>query len=86
MLKLLKFAHRLRGKFESRALDRATAEPEKTQRRFLLNLLEKNAESQFGALHKFPEIRSENDFRKRIPIRVRDFRPLSTNIKRAVGF
>lgn len=81
MLKLLKFAHQLRGKFESRALDKATAEPEKTQRRFLLNLLEKNAESQFGALHNFSEIRSEIDFRRQIPIRdYEDFRPFINRI------
>ena len=81
MLKLLKFAHRLRGKFESRVFDRATAEPEKIQRRFLLNLLGENTETQFGALHKFSEIRSENDFRERIPIRdYEDFRPFINRI------
>src|SRR5688572_12390094 len=81
MLKLLKFAHQLRGKFESQILDKATAEPEKTQRRLLLRLLEKNTESQFGALHKFSEIRSENDFRKQIPIRdYEDFRPFINRI------
>lgn len=81
MLKLLKFAHQLRGKFESRAFGAATAEPEKAQRRLLLSLLEKNAESQFGALHKFSEIRGENDFRKRIPIRdYEDFRPFINRI------
>ncbi len=81
MLKLLKFAHQLRGKSESRAFDEATAEPEKTQRRFLLNLLEKNAESQFGALHNFPEIRSEIDFRRQVPIRdYEDFRPFINRI------
>lgn len=81
MLKLLKSAHQLRGKFESRAFDKATAEPEKTQRRFLLNLLEKNAESQFGELHKFSEIRNENDLRRQIPIRdYEDFRPFINRI------
>jgi hypothetical protein len=81
MLKLLKFAHQLRGKLESRSLDRAATEPEKTQRRFLLDLLKKNAESQFGRLHKFSEIRSENNFRKQIPVRdYEDFRPFINRI------
>ncbi len=81
MLKLLKFAHQLRGRFESRSLDTATAKPAKTQRRFLLNLLKKNAESRFGALHNFSDIRSENDFQTKVPIRdYEDFRPFINRI------
>lgn len=81
MLRLLKFAHQLRGKFESRRLDKSAVEPEKTQRRFLLNLLEKNAASQFGRAHGFAEIRTESDFRQRVPIRgYEDFRPFVNRI------
>lgn len=81
MLKLLKAAHRLRGKFESRKLDAATAEPEKNQKEFLLNLVRENAESLFGKAHNFAAVRSEKDFRKYVPIRdYEDFRPFINRI------
>lgn len=81
MLRLLKYAHQLRGKFESRALDAAANRPEKIQKEFLLNLLQKNAESRFGKAHGFSEIRSENNFRTQVSIRdYEDFRPFINRI------
>ena len=81
MLKFLKLAHQLRGKIESLALDRAASEPEKAQRRFLANLLSKNADSLFGKIHGFADIRSEADFRRQIPVRdYEDFRPFVNRI------
>ncbi|MEZ5426982.1 MAG: GH3 auxin-responsive promoter family protein [Pyrinomonadaceae bacterium] len=82
MLKLLKYAHHLRGKFENRSLALAAAEPEKTQRRFLFDLLKKNAGSSFGRSHGFDRIVGENDFRRRVPVRgYEDFRPFIDRIR-----
>lgn len=76
MLGLLKYAHRTRGKLESRGFDRAAAEPEKTQRRLLLDLLGKNAATRFGRAHGFAGIRCRADFQKQVPVRgYEDFRP-----------
>ncbi len=81
MLKFLKFANQLCGKFENAAFDAAAAEPEKAQKRFLLNLLQTNAESVFGRTHNFDKIRTEKDFRRQVPVRdYEDFRPFVNRI------
>lgn len=82
MLKLLKFAQQLRGKFESRAFEKATREPEKIQKQFLLDLLRKNSETHFGREHDFAGIKSEADFRARVP--VRDYEELRPFVDRIV--
>ena len=82
MLRLLKSAQRLRGKFESRAFDKATGEPEKIQKQFLLDLLRKNSETGFGREHNFAEIQSEADFRRRVPIR--DYEELRPFVDRII--
>ncbi|MBC7795727.1 MAG: GH3 auxin-responsive promoter family protein [Pyrinomonadaceae bacterium] len=81
MLKLLKSIHRLRGKNSSDALDVAAAQPEMSQRRFLSNLLRKNANSIFGKQHNFSAIHDETDFRRNVPVRdYEDFRPFINKI------
>ncbi len=81
MLKLLKFANSLRGKFESASFDNATENPEKAQLGFLQNLLQKNAETQFGKAHRFAEIKTVKDFRRQVPVRdYEDFRPFINRI------
>lgn len=81
MLKFLKFANRMRGKFESVSFEKSTAEPEKTQRRFLFDLLRENAETLFGKAHGFDKIRDEKEFCRKIPIRgFEDFRPFINRI------
>lgn len=81
MLKLLKMAHQVSGKIANMALKKAAAEPQKAQRRFLLNLLRKNAATVFGQAHRFAEINSEADFRRQVPVRdYEDFRPFINQI------
>jgi hypothetical protein len=81
MLRLLKLAHQLGGKIESAALDKAAAEPAKTQQQFLLHLLRKNAGSFFGKMHNFEQIHSETDYRRQVPVRdYEDFRPFINRI------
>lgn len=82
MLKLLKFAQQMRGKFESRIFDNATREPEKVQKEFLQNLLRKNSETVFGREHNFAEIKNENDFRRCVP--VRDYEKLRPFVDRII--
>lgn len=81
MLKFLKALHQLRGKVESQIFDKTTTEPEKAQKQFLSNLLKKNAESLFGKMHGFAEIRGDRDFRQKVPVRdYEDFRPFVNRI------
>ncbi len=81
MLRFLKFANQMRGKFEFQSLEKTTAEPKKTQNKFLFDLLAENARSKFGELHNFRSIRSISDFRRRVPIRdYEGFRPFINRI------
>lgn len=82
ILKLLKIANRLRGKFESALLDSAASAPQAAQREFLLKTLRRNAESAFGVEHNFACIRTESDYRKLVP--VRDFEAIRPFVKRAL--
>ncbi|HEX8495031.1 MAG TPA: GH3 auxin-responsive promoter family protein [Pyrinomonadaceae bacterium] len=73
---LLKTAIRLHGRRASLRLDRATLTPRAVQQQFLLRTLCRNADTLFGRLHNFAEIRSEADYRRRVPVREYEgFRP-----------
>lgn len=83
MLKLFKHARTLRGRIESLLLDRACRNPVDAQRSFLLRLLQRNAGTAFGRAHDFSGIRTEEDFRRHVPVREYEgFRPF---INRIVG-
>jgi len=48
---------------------RQAARADQVQRELLLKRIARHADSQFGRDHHFPEIRSPDDFRKRVPVR-----------------
>src|SRR5438445_13205496 len=64
------------GRRESHRLDHAAIAPAIAQHRFLLKILTKNARTSFGIQHGFASIRTETDYRRRVPIRdYEEFRP-----------
>lgn len=72
----LRFLKKLVGRplaRRSRALARAflenTARADEIQRDLLLSMIRRNRESEFGRDHGFSEIRTIDDYRKRVPIR-----------------
>ncbi|MFQ5780162.1 MAG: GH3 auxin-responsive promoter family protein, partial [Nitrospiria bacterium] len=66
---LLKSIVRFTGKQLYRAFESATNNPHETQKSLLFNsILQKNSETEFGRQHAFKNIRTENDFRKFVPI------------------
>jgi hypothetical protein len=72
----MKLAVRFRGKSERNRLDRAASDPAATQQTFLLDLLRRNADTAFGREHGFADIRSPDEFERRVPIRdFEGFRP-----------
>jgi hypothetical protein len=83
MPELFKHARRLRGHIASRLLDKACNDPLKAQRSFLLRLVRRNAGTAFGRAHGFSGIRTEEDFRRRVP--VREYEELRPYIKRIVA-
>jgi hypothetical protein len=83
MLGLLKTANRLRGQTASLLLDSAAAAPRAAQQKFLLKLVRRNADSGFGVEHGFASIRTEADYRQRVP--VRDFEGLRPFVKRIMA-
>ena len=57
-------------------LERAAMSPANAQRRFLLELLRRNAATVFGRQYAFASIRTEADYRRHVPIRdYEGFRP-----------
>lgn len=81
MPELLKHARTLRGRMASLLLDRACRNPAKAQRSYLLRLLSRNARTAFGRAHDFSKLRSEADFRRRVPVgEYEDFRPFVRRI------
>jgi hypothetical protein len=83
MPELLKRARVARGYLASILSDRACASPSKAQRSFLLKLVRRNAGTAFGRAHDFSRIRTEADFRRRVPVReYEDYRPY---IKRIIA-
>lgn len=69
MTELFKHARTLRGRIASIQLDRACRNPSGAQRAFLLSLIRRNRETLFGREHDFQNIRTEEDFRRRVPVR-----------------
>ncbi|PYS41814.1 MAG: acyl-CoA synthetase [Acidobacteria bacterium] len=78
---LTRSAIRALGQRESRRLDRSAIAPAIAQQHFLFRLLAKNAETSFGRKHGFASIRTEADYRRRVPIRdYEEFRPYITRM------
>lgn len=78
---LLKTAIRLHGRHASLLLDRATQSPRAAQQEFLLRTLRRNADTVFGRLHGFAEIKTAADYRRRVPVRdYEDVRPFVNRI------
>jgi hypothetical protein len=73
---LMRNAIRLLGRRESRRLEKSALAPAIAQQDFLFKLLTKNSKTSFGHQHGFASIRTETDFRRRVPIRdYEEFRP-----------
>ncbi|MGF1674639.1 MAG: GH3 auxin-responsive promoter family protein [Rivularia sp. (in: cyanobacteria)] len=66
---ILKLAVKLQGKYLAKQLDITATKPKETQQKFLLNLLNKNQNTVFGREHNFSQIKTEQDYRKAVPIR-----------------
>jgi hypothetical protein len=79
----LKTAIRLHGKSSKQLLDRATHAPHAAQLQFLLRALSRNADTDFGRLHGFASIKTEADYRARVP--VRDYEGLRPYINRIMA-
>jgi hypothetical protein len=79
---LLKTAVRVKGRAAALDLERATADPFLVQRRCLLELLRASAGTAFGREHGFDSIKSEADYRRRVP--VRDYEGFRPYVKRIV--
>lgn len=74
---------RLAGGLEGPGWWWATNRPGNTQRQLLLRILKANANTEFGSAHRFDMIRSERDYRTRVPIRdFEGFRPFITRMLR----
>jgi hypothetical protein len=67
--KLAGMPQELRSRALARAFLLQTAQAGDVQRRRLLELVSRHADSQFGRDHHFAEIRTPADFRRRVPIR-----------------
>jgi hypothetical protein len=59
---------RLKGWPLYRRFDRATKDAVEVQRSLLLNILKKNAETEFGRKYGFQRIRNEADYQKKVPL------------------
>ena len=81
MSEILKHARTLQGRVASMLLDRACLDPARAQRSLLQRLVRRNAGTIFGRAHDFQSIRTEADFRRRVPVReYEDFRPFINRI------
>lgn len=65
---LLKTAIRWHGRRASLRLDGETRAPREAQQGFLLHTLRRNSETAFGRLHGFAQVRTEADYRARVPV------------------
>lgn len=73
---LLKTVARTRGEAITRALDRATRDPQATQKALLLDILRRNRDTEYGKGHGFSRIGSEKTFARAVPINTfSDFAP-----------
>jgi len=72
----LRLIFALRGLTFGRRFERTVRDPEKAQLDFLKSLLRREAKTAFGREHGFAEIKTRDDYRKRVPIRdYETFRP-----------
>jgi GH3 auxin-responsive promoter len=53
---------------EARQFDRALADPERSQRRILFDLLRRNANTCYGRTHGFPSIQGVADYQEHVPV------------------
>jgi GH3 auxin-responsive promoter len=83
MPSLLKNTIRLRGRISSLALDHAASEPARAQREVLLKVLSRNADTVFGREHGFAALKTEADYRRRVP--VNEYENLRPYVKRIVA-
>ena len=65
---LLKSFIKLEGFFLKYSFDKLTKNPHSTQKKFLMNVLKKNADTEFGRKYNFRSIKTEDDFKKNVPI------------------
>ena len=85
MVRLVHAALRLRGWAVWRRFDRAAIDPQKAQRRLLMELLRRNASTQFGIAHGFTAIQTESDYQTRVPVQDYDrLLPFIQQIKNGV--
>jgi hypothetical protein len=81
MLELFKHARTLRGRFSCSMLERACRAPLKAGSSVLRSLIRRNEGTAFGRAHGFSKIRSDEDFRKLVPVReYEEFRPFIKRI------
>ncbi len=72
----LRLIFAFRGWSAGGAFERATRNPEKTQKDFLTQLLRREANTSFGREHGFADIKNREDYRKQVPMRdYEEFRP-----------
>src|SRR5713101_9667675 len=80
---LIRRAISLLGKRQHHMLEQAAISPANAQRRFLLELLKRNAATVFGRQYGFASICTEADYRRLVPIRdYEGFRPYITRMMR----
>jgi hypothetical protein len=79
---VIKNLARLKGWPLYRRFERATENAEEVQRSLLLNILKKNAETEFGKKNSFQRVRNEADYQKNIPLQ--DYDALEPYIKRSL--
>src|SRR5260370_3397267 len=80
---LIRRAISVLGKRQHHMLEQAAISPANAQRRFLLELLRRNAATIFGRQYGFASIRTEADYRHRVPIR--DYEGVRPYINRITG-
>src|SRR6266849_356405 len=80
---LIRRAISVLGKRQHHMLEQAAISPANAQRRFLLELLSRNAATIFGRQYGFASIRTEADYRRRVPIR--DYEVFRPYINRMTG-
>ena len=71
----------VRGGLATLRFDVAAARPASNQRRVLMRIIRKNEDTEFGREHGFSSIRTDDDFRRRVPIQEYEgFRPYVNRI------
>lgn len=66
-MQLAQFALKLYA-LKARAFERAAQDPRSAQRKVLLRYLSRNRSTEYGRLHRFDSIATENDFRRLVPL------------------